>query len=373
MAPGPPALDAAGRAAFDQPGPAEVLYSSAPRQALPVIPVQVWGLRYALDLVLVSDHPDWVMHEYARIDLPTGSIWMAKDAGRDREQTITAAIPDIRSWVPEVPVRRISGPLQVESATVNGKTKLHFSYVNPLGQPVDVRYEGPLPTRPSKPRNGNTMGHSARSVMALLDLHLFRVGGKAQIRIDGEDRKLHKLLGLLPERYLLAQTQGGFAITDFTAAEQGDQLLVRRPGLAVDWPTASLETWSWDGEWLVREGPVVSLRYHYTRGELDRAQAWQAGVELPVTDVVFSPALPDFRRRWVGEAESRFVVDVAGQRGHGVGRIRAAWEGEDGVILDILPEAPRWFADRPMRGELRFRAQEVWVKAERTGGEGPAG
>lgn len=365
VAPGKPVLDAAGRSVYDSPRPSEVVYTTAPRIPGAVIPVQVFGLRYALDLVLVSDHPDWVMHEYARIDLPSGPLWMAKDAGVDREQTITAPIEDIDTWVPEVPVRRLSGPVVVEDVSTDTTLKLHIRYVNPKGQPVDVRYEGPLPTQPSNPRNGNTMGHSAKTVAALLDLHLFRIGGKASIRIDGEERKLHKLLGLLPERYLLAQTQGGFAITDMVQADAPSGLTVKRPGVAVDWPTLGTELWTSDGDWLVRDNPVVTLKAHRVAGEIDRMQAWQVGVDVPVTDITFSPALPDVRRLWIGPAESRFVVDIAGQKAHGVGRVETRWVGTDTVQMDVLPEAPAWFASRPIRYTIQYRASDVWVRGER--------
>jgi hypothetical protein len=97
VAPQKPVLDAAGRSAYDLAQPSGAAYTSEPRLGWAVIPVQIFGLRYALDLVIVSDHPDWVMHEYARIDLPDGPLWMAKDAGVDREQTITAPLGWARS------------------------------------------------------------------------------------------------------------------------------------------------------------------------------------------------------------------------------------------------------------------------------------
>lgn len=344
---------------------APIQYSTEPIVPFPVLPLQVWGLRYALDVVLVSDHPDWVMHEYARIDLPTGSVWMAKDAGVNREQTIVADIPDIATWVPEVPVRRISAPLDVQTSSEDGQFFLAMAYTNPLGQATEIGYRGPLPTVPSNPRNGNTMGHSRQSVAALLDLFLFRIGGKATIRIDGVDRGIERLLGILPQTYLLAQVQGGFAVTNFRqeASEAGFRLI--RPGGSEAWPTTGDEAWivGEDG-WVSREGPVVTLRYRFVDGELERAVAVQAGDPTPLVTMVFSPRLPDIRRRFEGIAVSNFVIDVNGQSGHGLGEISTSWAGGE-VHISIAPTAPHWLADRPMQGRVRYEGGAAYVTMER--------
>ena len=42
-----------------------------------------------------------------------------------------------------------------------------------------------LSVNPSKPRNGNTMGHSRQSLAALLDLHLYRPGGDVSMTVGG--------------------------------------------------------------------------------------------------------------------------------------------------------------------------------------------
>ena len=71
--PGPPALRPVERAALEPAAGASlatgeaVAYTSLPRVRFPVPPVQVFGLRYDLDIVAVSDHPDFVMHELARV------------------------------------------------------------------------------------------------------------------------------------------------------------------------------------------------------------------------------------------------------------------------------------------------------------------
>lgn len=365
--PGPAVVTGAARMAFDagrSPTTTEgypLVYTSGPAVPYPVLPVAVWGLRYDLDVVLVSTHPDWVMHEYARIDLPDGFVWLAKDAGMDREQTITAELPDIEAWVPEVPVRRVSGALRVVDTSTATRADLRFGYTNPLGQAVEVRYEGRLPTRPSHPRNGNTMGHSRASVAALLDLFLFRVGGRASLTIDGKPQRLHRLLGLVPEVYLLAQVQGGFAKADFSMRETDNGFRVERPSGDQPWPTAASEAWTVGADgWAERPGPVTTLRYHFVGGELDRAQVVQAGAAEPLVNVAFSPRVPDVRRRWQGVSASRFVVDINGQEGHGTGCFSAEWV--DGhVETRLQPLAPRWFADRPLGGTVSYEAGTTTV------------
>ena len=353
MLPGPPVLSAKERAAWEAPVPSGVVYTGPARVEAPVLPLQIWGLQYALDVVLVSEHPDWSMHEYARVDLPSGPIWLAKDADAAGNQGIVADLPDIEAWLPEVPAPRVAGPLVVTDNSTAHTADLRFAYTNPDGDPVVVTYVGPLPTEPSKPRNGNTMGHSRAAVAALLDLHLFRMGGEASVTIDGVDWAIKRLLGIYPLKILLAQTQAGFAIADFRVAGTAAGFTLTRPGGAEPWPTRATENWTVDGDWLVREGPVTTLRYHLTDGGLDRAEVRQVGVDTPLATFVFRPALPDFRRPFQGVAESAFVVDIAGQPAHGTGRVRATGAG-DTVTVDMIPEAPRWFADRPMRSTITF-------------------
>jgi hypothetical protein len=365
MLPGPPVLSFAERAAIEATAPSGARYTGGPRVDAPVIPLQVWGLRYALDVVLVSTHPDWDMHEYARLDLPSGPLWLAKDADANGNQGIVADLPDIEAWLPEVPAPRVSGPLVVTDNSTADMADLRFVYTNPAGDPVEVSYRGRMPTKPSKPRNGNTMGHSRAAVAALLDLHLFRVGGQASVTIGGKKWPLKRMLGLVPLKILLAQTQGGFAIADFVVTPREGGFTLVRPGSGAPWPTQATEEWTVAKGWAAREGPVNTLAYHFVDGELDRAQVLQVGVERPVTNVRFHPALPDLRRPFEGTVESTFAIDIAGQPGHGTGLVRCTWTGPDTVSVTMIPTAPRWFADRPMETTIRYVEDRVLVKVER--------
>lgn len=361
--PGPPALSADARAAFDVPTPAAVTYTGPPIVAFPVLPAQAWGLRYDLDIVLVSTHPDWTMHEYARIDTPQGPLWIAKDADPAGRQAIVADVDDIRTWIPEVPVPRYARPLDVTDASGPDGIDLTIRYRNPKDQTVEVTYRGPWPTKPSRPRNGNTMGHSSDTLAALLDLHLFRPGGNATVRVDGKVWPIKRLLGLYPMKFALAQTQAGWAVANYDQRPDAGGFVLVRPAQgdlpsasAVPWPTEGAESWrpAADGWW---EGPEAFTRtaWHLNaNGEADRVRVFQHGIEAPVFEAVFTPAIPDLRRPFEGQVVSRFAADVAGQAGHGTGELRARWERPGLLVIDIVPMAPRWFESRPLRGEIHF-------------------
>lgn len=359
--PGPPVMGVKEREVFVVSGHADVTYDGPPLVSFPVLPVQIWGLQYALDVVLVSRHPDWVMHEYARIDAPSGPIWLAKDAGTDGEQTIIAPIEGIEGWAPEVPVRRIHGALDVVDASEKGGADLTFAYTNPLGQAVSVHYKGRLPAAPSWPRNGNTMGHSRGRVAALLDLYQFRIGGKVRMSIGGVPQKLHRLAGIIPEAYLLGQTQCGFAIADFAqeaAASGGFTLL--RPVADAEWPTMSREAWTVVGPHVVRQSTLAKLDYAMPNGELTGATVKQTGAGEVMRLALASP-LPDVRRHFAGTITAPFVIDVGGRPAHGSGTLAARWQSEDTVLVDMIPTAPRWFAERPMQTRIRYADGKAFV------------
>jgi hypothetical protein len=243
---------------------------------------------------------------------------------------------------------------------------LKVLYLNPLVQSTEISYTGKLPRSPSSPRNGNTMGHSRQSAAALLDLYLFRIGGRATITIDGERRKIVPLLGLVPQRFLLAQVQAGVAVTNFRQESAEGGFSLERPGNGAPWPTESDEHWTVEADgWVRRDGPVVSLAYRFVEGELERAVAVQAGEATPLLTMVFQPRLPDLRRPFDGVAESRFVADINGQEGHGTGVIRTQWINGMAQV-EFVPLAPAWFADRPMRGQVRYEGGAAYVTMERT-------
>lgn len=377
MLPLAPALSPAERAAFDAPAPSGAAYAGEPAVPFPVLPLQVFGLRYAVDIVLVSTHPGWDMHEYARIDLPgQPSVWVAKDADAGRVQTIVSDLPELRSWVPEVPITRLQRPLEVVDRSEGERIDVSFSYENSAGEPQRVHFRGRVATKAGARRNGATMGHSRVLGAFVLDLAAFRHGGRARVEIGGERWPLARLLGLWRQVYVLDQVQGGIVIARFRQSPAEGGFLLARPGDDAPWPTRAEERWRAaepDAEGVVavtREEGYTTLTYRFRDGELLGAEARQQGVPHPVFRLALDRALPDLRRPFTGTVESRFAMDVGDQRGHGAGLIRCSWQ-DGAAVVEIVPTAPADLSARPLRSLVRFHADgSATVETVRTGGGG---
>lgn len=360
MLPMGPLLTDAERAAYDAPVPSGAAYAGEATLPYPALPLQIFGLQYGVDIVLVSNHPDWDMHEYARIDLPgRPSVWVAKDASAERVQTIVSDLPDLLSWVPEAPITRLPRPLAVEDRSSGDRIDVRFAYTNSAGDPVRVSYRGKMARRPPGKRNGATMGHSRDLGAIVLDLRRFRHGGKARVEIGGERYRLERLLGFYPQKYLLSQVQGGVVIARFVQRPGEGGFTLLRPGDDQPWPTAAAERWTVsapdaDGVVLAsHDNGITTLRYRFRDGELLSADALQAGVEAPVFRLALDRALPDLRRPFDGTVESRFVMDIGDQRAHGVGVIRARWE-DGAAVVEIVPTAHADLATRPLESTVRL-------------------
>ncbi|MFZ5481321.1 MAG: hypothetical protein ACOZNI_31465 [Myxococcota bacterium] len=327
-------------------------YAGEPAVAFPVLPVVAWGVSYDLDLVVVDRDPWWDMHEYARIATPDGPRWLAKDARMGTlEQLLVSDLPDAETFLPELPVRRKRGAVDVVDRSTDDRVDVEIAYENHEGQRVTAHFRGPPATTPVPKRNGSTMGHSRDAVMAVLDLP-WQSFGDADVTIDGKRWPLFRLLGLKPFAMSLVQTQGGLATSDFVAraADAGMALEFTLPGGTVaptDWTTS-------------REGGVVHVRqqtpfrtldYAFVDDagalELARVEVRQWGKALPPCHVELSPRLPDLRRRFAGTVRSRYVVDVGSGVGHATGWLEASWT-DAGPQVRLVPEAPWWTVDRPM-------------------------
>ena len=66
LLPTDPVLEPAQRALFDHFVPSTAVYQGPPRVDFPVLPVQVFGVRYALDVVLVGDDDAEVTGSFSR-------------------------------------------------------------------------------------------------------------------------------------------------------------------------------------------------------------------------------------------------------------------------------------------------------------------
>ena len=199
------------------------------------------------------------------------------------------------------------------------------------------------------------MGHSRDVVAAVLDIEKFGARVNGTMQFDGQTTPFQRLLGIVPFRFLLQQTQAGLVVTNFRQTHTADGFTLVRPSpTEPDWPTASEETWNTTEQTAEFDNGVNQFVYTYVEGGLSQITVRQHGVHNPTFVMFFQPALPDLRRRFNGTLRSSFVMDVNGERGHGTGHLEVVWEDEQSVIIAVTPTAPWWLADRPMHSRVRF-------------------
>ena len=339
--------------AFGRERPATVVYTGPAQVPTPIMPLQIFGVGYDVDLMLVSDHPSWNMHEYAMVTTPDGPIWLAKDAREGSlEQSIVADRDDLESWLPEVTVRRKRSQVAVKDCSTEKHLELSLAYENIDGEQTEVTWQGPHPTRLERLRNTSTMGHSRDAFMVVLDLSYKAAARHATIVIGGQKRKIKRLLGLVPMQFALVQAQAGVAIGEWTHHHSPQGFDTVHHGR-----TRQAWTVHDQGRELVvqQRHPMRTLSYRFLRNgdalELVHARIEQYARSVPLCDMWFEPALPDFRRPFSGTFNGRYVIDVNGQHSHAVGQIEANSVAGTG-ILSILPDAPEWTTDRPMRAVI---------------------
>ena len=340
---------------YQQPAPSPVEYAAPPVVTFPILPLQVFGLQYAVDVVFVSQHPHWDMHEYARLDVDGESIWIAKDSDQQGTQTIVADRSNLAAWMPEIPAPRIEAPVNIQDRTTGRSVDVQLSYQNTLGEQVEVTAKGTMPTRPPRKRNGSTMGHSRNVVAAVLDIERFGSRLDGSMTFDGEPMDFRRILGLVPFRFLLKQTQAGVAVTNFRQSVTQAGFTLTRPSPATpEWPTSAVEAWKQKDNLVEYDNGINRFAYHFVNGGVGHINVHQHGIEQPTLELYFQPALPDMRRRFEGTVESRFIMHVNGEQGHGTGVVATMWTDEDSLLVRFTPTNPWGLADRPMESRIRF-------------------
>ena len=350
--------------------PSGATYTSPSQFSVPVSPIIGWGVAYDLDLVIVSRHPDWDMHEYAMVKTPNGPVWLAKDARADTlDQSIVADIEQIDTWLPEIPVIRKSWPLVVKDNSTDTDLDISLRYQNLDGKEVALTYQGQRPTSQMKKRNGSTMGHSAGQVMAVLDLSHRDFGRRVEVVIGGENYKPESILRIKPFFMALQQVQAGFAIGHKRIRSDKEQVIMTHlmpSGAEVE------EPWSIhvDGEFtvLTQSTDFRKIEHRFLSvgeaQELSSITIHQFGRETPTMEAHFNPALPDSTIAFSGTVTSRFVLDVNGQKSHGVGSITSSWQNNT-ATYQLSPKSPWWLADRPMTSTVTINGNEAVLETHR--------
>jgi len=325
----------------------------------PILPLQVFAVTYQEDIVIETEHPWWSMHEYARVQVEGREIWLAKDSDAEGLQTISAPLEEIETWIPEVPVPRLRSDIQVDDRSEPSRLEVALRYRNPRGEQVEMNFTAPRPIPKNTGPNGSTFNHSQDFVSALLDISNKGLGGiDASLSFDGKPAKIRRVLGLVPVKALLKQTQAGFATASYLLMQPSaadHSLALTRPAPGDSWNTRTRvpEQLRLEGDRLTWETASHRFLYQFQGGGLTGINAWQKGQpDSPSQlEVRLSAPLPDFRRTFRGEVLRHFGVLVNGKI-QGYGRLVATHSDGDGATLKLLPAAPSWFENRPMETRM---------------------
>jgi hypothetical protein len=181
-----------------------------PATTAPIVPVLAFGAAFDLDFAVMPREGDYEMLEYARIALPTGPQWVVVEtSAQSGDQTLIANLDGIEAFMPEIPLIRKEGNLQVTDRSTEFTVDVTLEYESSRNQKVVAEFMGDPPTKQSKHRNGRTFDHSANQLLAVLDIPASESLFKADIQIDGQGVGLKKIGGFVPAQFVLEQAQGG--------------------------------------------------------------------------------------------------------------------------------------------------------------------
>lgn len=209
---------------FSKPGVSGATYSSQPPLSEAVVPpFMAFGSVFDLDIALGLKKHRLDMIEVARMQTPDGPLWVVlESAAGTGEQTLYANLEEVQTWMPELPIARKGGGLQVQDRTTSDGIDLTVKYTNSDNQPVEIVLQGQPPSKGASKRNGNTMGHGDAALLAVLDVSASESLFKADVRINDERVGMRKLGGIVPFQFTLVQAMGGLAIGEYTV-EPGEK------------------------------------------------------------------------------------------------------------------------------------------------------
>ncbi len=336
--------------------PSGAKYAGGFEAEAPVLPFLVFGLTYETDLVIVTDHPDYDMHELARIATPEGDVWIAKDARAGTgEQLVVADIDGIDDWLPEVPLCRRREALHIEDTSDAKYLDLRFQYRNWDGLDVDLHYRGKRPTTLQMKRNGSTMGHSRNQVMAVLHLPHLNFAKSVEMSIDGQRRKIHRVAGLVPMQMALRQTQGGIGQADYRCKFDGG---VYTTVHQMESDHVVRRQWNYEHGNYVQHDPLRSLSFDAggegEPTEIRKMKVWQwTAHDSPTFEIWFDRALPDLRRPLAERWSGTWGMNVGDGIGHAVGDVSVVPQ-DGGCRVEVTSRKPWWVADRKVVSEIRW-------------------
>ncbi|HJL43618.1 MAG TPA: hypothetical protein RMG48_20090, partial [Myxococcales bacterium LLY-WYZ-16_1] len=216
---------------------------------VPVPPFQLFAVHYAKDIVIETEHPHWTMHEYAQVNVGGQTIWVAKDSDPAGVQVVTADLPNLETWLAEVPIPRRRLPVHVDDRSKDGRLDLTLRYQNPLDEFTTVAFSATPKAKIERKRNSSTFNHSQQAASVLLDVRRRQTKAQASVQYADEPARIRKVWGLAAVKALLEQLQGGIAAASMrvTPAANYPGLWIERPHPETPWPTRSEESWLWEG------------------------------------------------------------------------------------------------------------------------------
>ena len=351
-------LSPAARAAFhsDLPDPTA---SGKSTNTVPVLPFTVFGVKYKHDIVLQTEDPSLNMLELILLEVPShlsksGETWLVKSSDIYGEQQLYGYHSELRKWMPEINVARHSNAsLSVTSWPEANRRKVELSFRAADGRKVEATVDAPLNAKPAKRRNSSTFNHSKTIASALLDVSKKSSRVSAELRFNGIEQRFKKVLGIVPVKVLLEQTQGGVTSASMRVEENpAGGVLIQRPLPETTWAVPGKQSCQIEEQWLVCKEQLSKVSYRFFQGGLVEAKVHNWRGERMFHLRLETP-LPDLSVKFEGRQTRRFVADVGGLDGAGTGTVQAYWEGQK-VMVDIEPRAPSWFADRPMQSEINF-------------------
>lgn len=316
----------------------------------PVLPLQIFGVRYERDLVLETNHPQVTMLEVASLEIPgQEEIWIAKIADEEGTQSLVSHREEILSWMPEVDAPRSHQPTSF-SVSEEASGRLEVNLLLPSGEALEAVAKLKPLKRPRR-TNSSTFNHSQHIALAILEVSGKRIGLQASLAISGKPQSFRRVFGLIPVKALLEQTQGGVVTADIEVSRSGDSLELLRPE---SWSVPGLQICAIARQEVVCPGSLGSTHYRFIRDGFSAAEVIGPRGErrfMLQLDEPLPPITPDLE----GEHRRKFAVNIGGIQGagHGVLVLRGASDGES-IHLGLYPEAPRWFAARPMESLIDF-------------------
>ena len=152
----------------------------------------------------------------------------------------------------------------------------------------------------------------------------------------------------------LQQTQGGLSVGTFQLEHISDTLLQSSHPIKDSFAVQKWYKYALEDSLLCIEqkGNFRTIRYFVSLAsdklEIKAASVQQWNSLHESFRIEFERPLPDLRYPFRDTFSTRFVLDIGTQKSHGIGRVETYWQDEQ-IVLKMIPTAPWWVADRPMK------------------------